>query len=212
MFPKRAALAGLGLAICVLLLIGVSFAPAAFASPERQVTASPAPTRTLAPGEQIYVVEAGDNFWTIALKFYGSGSKYPLIVQANNLTNASRLRAGMILIIPPLVAEPAPTLTFAATATLNPPTATPASTETPSIATTVIAPTPISTATPLVATTSTNSDNATAASPVIAILNILSALCLLGSLVCAVLAYDSYRHAQRMMKRKQIGSRIRVTR
>ena len=103
MTGKSAALTGLLLTTGVLLLIVVSVTPTAFASPARQAAASPTPTRpaaaspaparTPAPGEQTYVVEAGDTFWAIALKFYGSGSKYPLIVQANNLTSESRLRA-----------------------------------------------------------------------------------------------------------------------
>ncbi len=66
-----------------------------------RVTATPLATSVLA-GVQTYLVEAGDNPSIIAKKVYGDAGKFRLIVEANNLTETTRLRVGMTLIIPPL--------------------------------------------------------------------------------------------------------------
>ena len=39
------------------------------------------------PGDYIYTVQKGDSLWKLAKQFYGSGSKYPIIKQANNITS-----------------------------------------------------------------------------------------------------------------------------
>ena len=38
------------------------------------------------PGAYIYTVQKGDSLWKLAKQFYGSGSKYPIIKEANNIT------------------------------------------------------------------------------------------------------------------------------
>lgn len=92
-----------------------------------RVTATPvSPVATVVlTGAQNYVVEAGDNPSTIAKKVYGDAGKFRLIVDANNLTDTTRLRAGMTLIIPPLTstpptAPPAPAAPAPPTATIVP--------------------------------------------------------------------------------------------
>lgn len=55
-----------------------------------------------ATGQTTYTVQSGDSPWTIAQKVYGDGTKYPLILSANGLTTASRLRVGQLLQIPAL--------------------------------------------------------------------------------------------------------------
>jgi len=66
-----------------------------------RITTTPIATLSLA-GAQSYTVEAGDNPSVIAKKVYGDAGKFQLIVEANNLTEANRLRVGQVLIIPPL--------------------------------------------------------------------------------------------------------------
>lgn len=48
-----------------------------------------------------YTVKAGDMLMNIAKKFYGSESKYKLIMDANGLTNPDKITEGQKLIIPP---------------------------------------------------------------------------------------------------------------
>lgn len=50
---------------------------------------------------QRYTVQSGDTLTMIAEEFYGDPRKFDLIVDANNLDNATGLRVGQELIIPP---------------------------------------------------------------------------------------------------------------
>lgn len=57
-----------------------------------------------------YTVQRGDTLGKIARAVYGDPYKYPLIQQANNLSNPGNIWVGQVLIIPPLaVPAPAPT-------------------------------------------------------------------------------------------------------
>ena len=47
-----------------------------------------------------YTVKKGDTLWAIAKKFYGNGSKYPLIAKANNISNPDIIHTGQVLLIP----------------------------------------------------------------------------------------------------------------
>ena len=51
-----------------------------------------------------YMVKAGDSLWKIARKYYGSGSKWTLIFEANRdkINNPNSIRVGQVLIIPAL--------------------------------------------------------------------------------------------------------------
>ena len=108
-------------------------------------TAVPTATRvTPQLGATSYIVQSGDSPWTIERKVYGDPTKYTLIMQANGLIDAARLRIGQVLIIPPLT--PFPTLTPTPLPTLTPtPSRAPSPTVT-SLVTPTRAPTPASTA------------------------------------------------------------------
>ncbi len=51
-------------------------------------------------GTGLYVVVSGDSLWAIAKKYYGDGSKYNKIVEANNIKNPSLIYPGQRLVIP----------------------------------------------------------------------------------------------------------------
>ena len=88
----------------------------------------PAPSEPAvpAPAARSYIVKAGDTLGAIARDMYGSAAQYPLIAEANNITDPRRIWVGQVLTIPPMPGED--------------PAAAPASSPTPVI------PTPPSTA------------------------------------------------------------------
>lgn len=55
--------------------------------------------------EDYYIVKYGDSLWSIAERFLGNGSLYPLIKQANSMTS-DYIYPGMMLILHPASAEP----------------------------------------------------------------------------------------------------------
>ena len=66
--------------------------------PVRETTTSPAPAAS-----QDYTVVKGDCLWNIAKKFYGNGSKYTVIYNANRGViggNPNLIYPGQVLIIP----------------------------------------------------------------------------------------------------------------
>lgn len=71
---------------------------------------SAAETPEVAPMEssELYTVKKGDTLWSIARQFYGKGSLWPRIYDANReqLSEPGRLRAGMRLVVPPDAAQP----------------------------------------------------------------------------------------------------------
>lgn len=72
--------------------------PQASAVPQRETTNSPAPEDS-----QAYTVVKGDCLWNIAKKFYGSGSKYTIIYNANQGIiggNPNLIYPGQVLTIP----------------------------------------------------------------------------------------------------------------
>jgi nucleoid-associated protein YgaU len=68
--------------------------------PTQQPTAAPPATITPVHGQQTYTVQAGDDLWHIAEKFYHSGYNYLDIARANKLENPGLLYSGMKLTIP----------------------------------------------------------------------------------------------------------------
>jgi LysM repeat protein len=48
-----------------------------------------------------YTVQRGDTLSKIALKMYGDARKYPLLQQANNLSDPGRIWVGQVLVVPP---------------------------------------------------------------------------------------------------------------
>ncbi|MDE7202414.1 MAG: LysM peptidoglycan-binding domain-containing protein [Lachnospiraceae bacterium] len=66
--------------------------------PQREANTSPAPETA-----QTYTVVKGDCLWNIAKKFYGNGSKYPVIYNENKSViggNPNRIYPGQVLTIP----------------------------------------------------------------------------------------------------------------
>jgi nucleoid-associated protein YgaU len=58
-----------------------------------------------------YVVQPGDSLWSIAEQFYGDGTKWTVIYEANRSTigdNPENIQAGMTLTIPDLAVAPPP--------------------------------------------------------------------------------------------------------
>jgi len=48
----------------------------------------------------VHVVAAGDTLWGLAVQYYGSGSQWALIAQANNISDPKALQPGQKIIIP----------------------------------------------------------------------------------------------------------------
>jgi len=72
--------------------------PKASVEPQREATTSPAPETA-----QTYTVVKGDCLWNIAKKFYGNGSKYSIIYNANKSViggNPNLIYPGQVLTIP----------------------------------------------------------------------------------------------------------------
>jgi N-acetylmuramoyl-L-alanine amidase len=64
--------------------------------------AAPTPAPSPLPAARTYTVQPGDTLGAIARTMYGSATKYPLIADANHITDASRIWVGQVLTIPPL--------------------------------------------------------------------------------------------------------------
>lgn len=66
---------------------------------KRPTETSPKPTTT-----QTYTVKSGDTLWAIAKYYYGDGSKYTAIYEANKskIDNPNLIRVGQVLTIPAL--------------------------------------------------------------------------------------------------------------
>ncbi|MBI3913498.1 MAG: LysM peptidoglycan-binding domain-containing protein [Chloroflexi bacterium] len=146
-------------------------------------TLAPTATRVTPPaGAQTYTIEAGDSPWTIAGKVYGDPTKFRLIMDANGITDQTRLRTGQVLIIPPL--KPL----AIATATPLP------------IATVTIAPTIATLPTATIANlpTPTSAPAASANDPIRVGLTILAGILLTASAGAGALAYLTFRRAQRL--------------
>ena len=52
------------------------------------------------PAGTAYTVVSGDCLWSIALRFYGSGTQYTKIAAANGLADPDYIRIGQVLVIP----------------------------------------------------------------------------------------------------------------
>jgi nucleoid-associated protein YgaU len=67
---------------------------------DEEEASEPATDDEASGGQQTYEVQSGDTLTTIAEKFYGDATEFTLIVDANNLDDATGLRVGQELIIP----------------------------------------------------------------------------------------------------------------
>ncbi len=224
------------LPIILLLAVGyIAFhAPRAFSAPPAQGPVSTPTSITLKPGDRTYTVQPNDSYWSIAQKVYGNGTRYTLILQANNLTEKSKLRVGLVLIIP---ATAETTVTVAPTGQLNAnalvtpsplpilqstvqPTAVPtlAPTAQPTAVPTlppvsVVArsqPTGASTpADPALSRSTTTLPSELRNQQLLTALDILSGIFAATSVICAFLAYQSYNRAKRFEKMVIVRRRAR---
>ena len=156
-------------------------------------------------GQTTYTVQSGDSPWVIAQKVYGNGSKYPLIMSANGLSDTTRLRVGMTLTVPPLDGAQPPS------APQIPPAAAPTSVL-PAPAVTTVAPAGIS-ATPARTLTPVPADNTSSAVSGLAMaaINVIAALLLIGAFAAAILAFLIYNRTRRLeeMNPSKRGLQIR---
>lgn len=162
------------------------------------------PSVTLIPGEQTYTVEAGDSPWIIAQKVYGDGTKYRLIMEANGITDQTRLRVGTVLRIPVIAGNPAP---VPVQPTATPP---PALTSAPiGVQPTIILPTavPVPTLLP--------TPIPTPASPALTVnlptlINIASVILFIAAILSGVLAYLMFLRARRLAQLAATKQPIRI--
>ena len=103
----------IGLGLLVVVVVGIllynyftqkNAKPAPEASPSENIAQEA--TMSAKPGSTYTVVE-GDTLWSIAVKSYNDGYKWPEIAKANNLSNTDQLEAGQQLKIPEVSPAPA---------------------------------------------------------------------------------------------------------
>lgn len=169
---------------------------------------TPAPRSTpgatsvpLQPGTDTYTVQSGDSPWLIAQKVYGDGTKYKLIMDANGMTDQTRLRVGTVLKIPSVpgvVPTVEPTSAPNSVPTQVPPTAISSSAP-------AITPSPTATSTP-----TPNASAGISRDTLGTILNILSGLLFVASIGCAILAFWRYERTRRLERLASGKQPIRV--
>ncbi|MGB7158768.1 MAG: LysM peptidoglycan-binding domain-containing protein, partial [Tepidisphaeraceae bacterium] len=59
----------------------------------------PAP-QSAAAGDRKYTIRPGDNLWNISKQFYGDGTKYERIINANPGLNPDLMKPGTQIVIP----------------------------------------------------------------------------------------------------------------
>lgn len=81
----------------VVKVVNITTQPTASVTTQRPSTTSPAPKKTTT-----YTVKAGDTLWNIAKRFYGNGSKYTAIYEANKdkIKTSNLIYVGQVLVIP----------------------------------------------------------------------------------------------------------------
>lgn len=70
--------------------------------PGNKPAAEPKASELVGPEGAIHIVKAGDMLMKISKKYYGTESKYKLIMDANKITDPDKIMVGDKLIIPPL--------------------------------------------------------------------------------------------------------------
>ncbi len=123
----------------------VSPPPAAAPTPTPSpLTAAPTPLPSPLPAARTYTVQPGDTLGAIARTMYGSATKYPLIAEANRITDPRRIWVGQVLTIPPLPEVTATPVTATTPVAITTPVTTPVvSTPTPAPVTPTPVPPPI---------------------------------------------------------------------
>ncbi len=166
--------------------------------------ATSAPRSTGQPaGPDTYTVQSGDSPWTIAQKVYGNGSKYPVIMSANGLTNTTRLRVGAVLKIPPLTGT-SPAAAGTPTASALTPALPAPSTAGPS----GVSPTPA--ATPTRTATAASIIPGSIGDALSLAINILAGILVLGATIAGILAFLVYIRTRRMQELNSPKRRLQI--
>jgi len=58
------------------------------------------PSAQREPEKRTHIIQKGDTLWKIAVQYYGEGKKYPLIMEANGISDARQIKVGQKLLIP----------------------------------------------------------------------------------------------------------------
>lgn len=156
----------------------------------------------LQPGADTYTVQSGDSPWLIAQKVYGDGTKYKLIMDANGMTDQTRLRVGTVLKIPSapgIVAPPTPTSIAPTEPAVSQPGIVPTS-----VPTSTSLPAPISPPTP------STVPSAMITASISTILNFASALMLVAAIICGALAYWRFERQRRLERLSSPNQPIRI--
>lgn len=166
--------------------------------------ATSAPRSTGQPSEQdTYTVQSGDSPWTIAQKVYGNGSKYPVIMSANGLTDTTRLRVGAVLRIPPLAGTPPAAVGTPPASALTPALATPAPTLAPfSPLSPVVTPTRAATAAGILPRSIGDALGLA--------INILAGVLVLSAVIAAILALLVFTRTRRMQELNAPKRRLQI--
>jgi LysM repeat protein len=95
--------------------------------PRAQPTPVPTPPPTAdAPGKKTHIVQPGESLWVIAKAHYGNGDLYSKIAEANKLRKGEHIRAGQVLVIPPIAGtKPQPVIQSRVEETVPPSTSAP---------------------------------------------------------------------------------------
>jgi nucleoid-associated protein YgaU len=73
----------------------------AVSPPQRETARERAPSPGAAGGQRTHTIVSGERLWDIAERYYGNGVYYRRILEANPGLDATRLRVGQEVIIPP---------------------------------------------------------------------------------------------------------------
>lgn len=182
---------------------GIAPPPAPTAAPSAPIR-TPTPAPPLQPGPDTYTVQPGDSPWSIAQTVYGDGTKYKSIMEANGLTDETRLRVGMVLRIPSLGGTPPPPApTAAPSAPIRAPTPAPP----------IVAPTMLPTA-PAFPTFAPTPPASTIPSAIVDMLptaiTVASGTLFIAALAAGVLAYLMFARAQRLERLSSGKHPIRI--
>ncbi|MBI5029639.1 MAG: LysM peptidoglycan-binding domain-containing protein [Chloroflexi bacterium] len=165
---------------------------------------------TIQPGADTYTVQSGDSLWVISQKVYGDGSKYKLIMQANDMTDQTKLRVGSVLKIPS-VPGAVPSLAPTAAPQVLPPQIVPTTSSVMPAPTsmsqgtvallTVPAPTPIPTPAP---------STAFSGETIGTLINLVSLILFVTGIGSGLLAYLRYQRTRRLEALSSTKHPIRV--
>ena len=162
---------------------------------------------TLQPGADTYTVQSGDSLWVISQKVYGDGSKYKLIMQANDMTDQTKLRIGSVLKIPS-VPGAVPSLAPTSASEIPPPPVLSSPTPVAPVATTApqftAVPTPVPTSVP------SSSSPQLSGETIGILLNLASLILFVTGIGSGVLAYLRYQRTRRLEALSSTKHPIRV--